>query len=183
MRIMKSILLLLCGALLLLCSCAAPRVPGKAGDTPSGNAPVAMTLEKLRSTSWTRNAIDQSYAYAVFPAIGKGGAGFGGALGSGLVYEQGKLVGSAATTQFTFGLQLGGQVYSGIILFRDKPALEAFQVGDASITGQASGVFVFWGLSVDGILADGVTVITRGPLGLMYETSFGGMLFKYRSAP
>ena len=117
----------------------------------------------------------------MFPGIGKGGAVFGGALGSGLVYEQGKLVGSAATTQFTFGLQLGGQVYCGIILFHHKPAFESFQNGDLSITGQASGVFVFWGLSVDVILADGITVITRRPIGFMYEASFGGMIFRYRS--
>ena len=59
--------------------------------------------------------------------------------------------------------------------------LEAFQQGDLSITGQASGVFVLWGLSVDVILAEGVTIITRRPIGFMYEASFGGMSFKYRS--
>lgn len=179
---MKPNLTLLCGALLLLCSCAAPRVAGKAGDPPTADAAIDVTLSRLRATPWTRDLIDGSYAYAVFPGIGKGGAGFGGALGSGLVYEQGKLVGSAATTQFTFGLQIGGQLYSGIILFHDKPALEAFQHGDLSITGQASGVFVLWGLSVDVILTNGVTIITRSPVGLMYEASFGGMSFKYRSA-
>ena len=140
-----------------------------------------MVMTELRANSWTRGAIDRSYAYAVFPGIAKGGAGFGGAVGHGLVYEEGKLVGSTATTQFTFGLQLGGQVYCGMILFRDRPALEAFQSGEFSITGQASAVFVFWGLSADVILEDGVIVITRRPLGLMYEASFGGMAFKYRS--
>lgn len=88
---------------------------------------------------------------------------------------------TTTTTQFTFGLQIGGQIYSGIILFHDKPTLEAFQQGDLSITGQASGVFVLWGLSVDVILAEGVTIITRRPIGFMYEASFGGMSFKYRS--
>ncbi len=178
---MKLNFVLQCCSFLFLCSCAAPRVSGKAGDPPSADPAVDRTLTSFRSASWTREWIDESYAYAVFPGIGKGGAGFGGALGSGLVYEQGKLVGSATTTQFTFGLQIGGQVYIGIILFRDKPALEAFQQGDFSITGQASGVFAFWGLSVDVILADGITVITRRPIGFMYEASFGGMIFRYRS--
>ena len=130
---MKPNLALLCGSLLVLCSCAAPRVSGKAGDPPSADPAVADTLTKIRSTRWTRDAIDRSYAYVVFPSIAKGGAGFGGALGSGLVYEQGKLVGSATTTQFTFGLQIGGQVYIGIILFRDKPALEAFPLALTSL--------------------------------------------------
>ncbi len=178
---MKLNLALLCGSLLLLCSCAAPRIYGTAGDPPTANPAVARIMTQLRETRWPRNAIDRSYAYAVFPTIVKGGAGFGGAIGHGLVYEQGKLVGSAATTQITFGLQLGGQAYFGIILFRDKPALESFQNGELSITGQASAVFVLWGLSADVVLEDRVTVITRRPVGRMYEASFGGMIFKYRS--
>ncbi len=178
---MKLNLTLLCGSLLFLCSCAAHRIHGTAGDPPTANPGVARVMTQLRETRFLRNAIDGSYAYAVFPAIAKGGAGFGGAIGHGLVYEEGKLVGSAATTQFTFGLQIGGQVYCGMILFRDRPALEAFQSGEFSITGQASAVFVFWGLSADVILEDGVIVITRRPLGFMYEASFGGMTFKYRA--
>ncbi len=178
---MKLNLALLCGSFLFLCSCAAPRISGTAGDPPTTDPAVARVMTELRATPWTRDAIDRSYAYAVFPRIAKGGAGFGGAVGHGLVYEEGKLVGSTATTQITFGLQLGGQAYFGIILFRDKPALEAFQSGEFSITGQASAVFVFWGLSADVILEHGVTVITRGPVGFMYEASFGGMFFKYRS--
>jgi len=38
--------------------------------------------------AWFREA----YAYAVFPSVGKGGFGIGGAHGKGLVYEQGNLV-------------------------------------------------------------------------------------------
>ena len=178
---MKLNLTLLCGSVLVLCSCAAPRVSGKAGDPPTTDPAVARVMTELRANPWTRDAIDRSYAYAVFPGIAKGGAGIGGAIGHGLVYEKGKLVGSAATTQITFGLQLGGQAYFGIILFRDKPALESFQSGELSITGQLSAVFVLSGLSADVILEDGVTAITRGPVGLMYEASFGGMIFKYRS--
>ena len=178
---MKLSLALLCGSVLFLFSCAAPRISGTAGDPPTTDPAVARVMTALRANPWTRDAIDRSYAYVVFPGIAKGGAGFGGAIGHGLVYEEGKLVGSAATTQITFGLQLGGQAYFGIILFRDKPALESFQNGELSITGQASAVFVLWGLSVDVILEDGVTVITRRPVGLMYEASFGGMIFKYRS--
>ncbi len=178
---MKPTIALLAMTVLLLGACAAPRPTGGLDDAPSADAAIARTLTNLRGTRWIRDMIDQSYAYAVFPGIAKGGAVFGGAVGAGKVYAQGKLVGTAATTQVTFGLQIGGQLDSGILLFRDKPALEAFQNGGLSITGQASAVFVLWGLSADVIISDGVAMITQGPVGFMYELSFGGMIFKYRS--
>lgn len=55
-----------------------------------------------------------SYGYALFPNIGKGGIGIGGAYGDGRVYVGGKHVGDTSMTQLSIGLQLGGQVYSQI---------------------------------------------------------------------
>ena len=49
-----------------------------------------------------------AYGYAVFPTIGKGGMGIGGAHGTGRVYKQRKYVGDTSMTQLTIGLQLGG---------------------------------------------------------------------------
>ena len=60
---------------------------------------------------------DKSYGYAVFPSIGKGGAGFGGSHGSGRVYAKGVHVGDSKMTQLTVGLQLGGQVLQPDHLF------------------------------------------------------------------
>src|SRR5882672_113329 len=59
----------------------------------------------------------KAYGYALFPNIGKGGVGIGGAYGKGRVYVQGKVVGEVSMTQLTAGLQLGGQAYSQIIFF------------------------------------------------------------------
>ena len=53
---------------------------------------------------------DDSYGYAVFPSIGKGGIGIGGAHGKGEVFVGGKKVGKTKMSRITFGLQLGGQV-------------------------------------------------------------------------
>src|SRR4051812_383996 len=52
---------------------------------------------------------DNSYAYAVFPAITQGGAGVGGAYGHGEVYRHGQLIGYCNVSQATIGAQLGGQ--------------------------------------------------------------------------
>ena len=39
-----------------------------------------------------------SYGYVIFPNVGKGGIGIGGAAGNGIVYERGKMVGKARMT-------------------------------------------------------------------------------------
>ena len=59
--------------------------------------------------------IDNAFGYAVFPSIGKGGIGIGGAHGKGEVFVGGKKVGKTKMSQITYGLQLGGQVYSQMI--------------------------------------------------------------------
>ena len=70
--------------------------------------------------------IDDPYGYAVFPSIGKGGIGIGGAHGKGEVFVGGKKVGKTKMSQITYGLQLGGQVYSQMIFFRDERAFDDF---------------------------------------------------------
>ena len=70
--------------------------------------------------------IDDSYGYAVFLSIGKGGIGMGGAHGEGEVFVGGKKVGKTKMSQITYGLQLGGQVYSQMIFFRDERVLDDF---------------------------------------------------------
>src|SRR5215204_894657 len=42
-----------------------------------------------------RGFIDKGAGYAIFPSVGKGGLGVGGAYGHGEVYEGGKMVGFA----------------------------------------------------------------------------------------
>jgi hypothetical protein len=44
-----------------------------------------------------------AYGYAVFPTVGKGAVGVGGARGKGLVYERGTLIGKTTLTAVTVG--------------------------------------------------------------------------------
>src|SRR5207244_7678697 len=83
-----------------------------------------------------------AYGYAVFPTIGKGGVGIGGAYGEGHVYEKGKYIGNASMTQITVGFQLGGQAYSEIIFFQDQAALKNFTSGNFEFGAEASAVAI-----------------------------------------
>ena len=125
---------------------------------------------------------DESAGYAVFPTVGKGGVGIGGARGKGLVIVNGKVVGHTTLTQLTVGLQLGGQTYSEFIFFKDNAALEQFQRGDFEMGAQASAVAVTAGASADANYDKGVAVFTNVTGGLMYEATISGQNFKYEPA-
>jgi lipid-binding SYLF domain-containing protein len=141
----------------------------------------------------------KSYGYAVFPTIGKGGIGIGGAYGKGRVYVGDRHVGDTSMTQLTLGLQLGGQAYSQIIFFEDKRAFEEFTGGKFEFGAQATAVAITAGVSAGasttgssagasggkhdattvGKYYKGMAVFTVAKGGLMYEASIGGQKFTY----
>ena len=122
---------------------------------------------------------DDSAGYAVFPKVGKGGIGIGGAHGKGLVIVDDEVVGSTSLSQLTIGLQLGGQVYAEFIFFKDDTALGNFQRGNFELGAQASAVIAAAGASADADYNKGVAIFTHTGGGLMYEASVGGQKFKY----
>lgn len=142
-----------------------------------------------------------SYGYAVFPTVGKGGLGVGAAHGTGRVYEQGRYVGDTAMTQVSFGLQAGGQAYSEIIFFQDERALKEFTSGHfefgagvnaVAITaaagastgtrGSQAGANVGKNATNAGGYYKGLAVFTVVKGGAMYEASISGQKFSYTPA-
>jgi len=122
----------------------------------------------------------EARGYALFQTVGKGGIGIGGARGKGDVFEGGVLIGKTTLTQVTIGFQLGGQVYSEIILFKDKTALDDFKRGNFELDAQASAIAVTARASRDIAYNRGVAILTMGKGGLMYEASVGGQKFTYK---
>jgi lipid-binding SYLF domain-containing protein len=117
--------------------------------------------------------------YVVFPGIGKGGLGVGGAHGNGVLYEGGKPVGTSSLTQVNIGLQAGGQKFAEVIVFETAKDLAKFKTGDFSFSGNVSAVALKSGVSATAKFENGVAVFTQGEKGLMYEASVGGQKFKY----
>jgi lipid-binding SYLF domain-containing protein len=120
-----------------------------------------------------------AYGFVIFPSIGKGGFGIGGAAGKGKVYEQGDYIGNSKLKQFTIGFQLGGQKYREIIFFQYKAALDNFTSGKFKFGAQASAVAATAGASADADYSDNVAVFTLTIRGLMYEATIGGQKFKF----
>jgi lipid-binding SYLF domain-containing protein len=124
---------------------------------------------------------ETAYAYAVFPRVGKGGIGIGGAHGKGIVIYGDRTVGNTSLSQVTIGFQLGGQVYSEFIMFKDKTAFDHFTRGNYQMGAQVSAVAVTAGASADANYDGGVAVFTIAEGGLMFEASIGGQKFKYKA--
>ena len=123
----------------------------------------------------------ESYAYVVFPKIGKGAYFVGGAHGKGTVFEQKEVIGKAKITQVTLGLQLGGQTYSQVIFFESKADLQKFKDDNIELALQASAVAMRKGVTGNLAYNDGVAVFSMSEKGLMYEASVGGQKLKFKS--
>jgi len=140
-----------------------------------------------------------AYGYAVFPTIGKGGFGVGGAYGKGRVYEKGRYIGDTSMTQLTVGFQVGGQGYSQIVFFENQNALKEFTKGNFEFGAEASAVAITaaagakantsgssLGVSgnqnaakLAGEYYKGMATFTLAKGGLMYEASIGGQKFEF----
>ena len=159
------------------------------------------TVEMFRGAI-SSDFFDNAYGYAVFPNIGKGGMGIGGAHGKGQVYAKGAHVGNTRMTQLTIGLQLGGQVYSQIIFFQDERAFNEFTSGNFEFGAQATAIAITASASAattttgtgagaatskdaakaTGQYNSGMAVFTVAKGGLMYEATLGGQKFSYKDA-
>ncbi len=122
-----------------------------------------------------------SYGFAIFPNVGKGGAIVGGAGGGGILYEKGKAIGEAKMLQVDVGAQVGGQAYREVIFFKDKDAFNRFKEDKIEFSGQVSAVAAKSGASANVKYREGVAVYTEEISGLMLEAAIGGQKFAYKS--
>jgi lipid-binding SYLF domain-containing protein len=166
-------------AVILAASCStSPSTVGGRLDLRN-DADATVAVFKQHDPTMQENFFDHAYGWAVFPSVGKGGVGIGGAYGRGALYEQGAVVGYCDLSQGTIGLQLGGQTYREIIFFQYKEAMDHFKTGNFALAAQASAVAVTSGAAASAKYDRGVAVFTLPRGGLMFEASVGGQKFSY----
>ena len=137
--------------------------------------------EFIKTDGLMQSLFNDAYGYVIFPNVGKGGIGIGGAAGNGAVYHSGSVIGMAKLKQVTVGFQFGGQAYREVIFFENKAALDRFKSNNFEFSAQASAVAATAGASANAKYRDGVMVFTQAKGGLMYEATIGGQKFDYRS--
>jgi lipid-binding SYLF domain-containing protein len=127
------------------------------------------------------NLFKNSAGYVIFPNVGKGGVGIGGAAGKGTVYQKGMPIGTAQMIQATVGAQAGGEAYREIIFFENQDALERFMENKIEFTEQVSAIAVKSGAASDANYRNHVVVFSQEKGGLMVEASLGGQKFTYKA--
>ena len=158
------------------------------------------TIDIFKKSKAVKPFFKNAYGYVVFPTVGKGGWGIGGAYGKGRVYKGGKVTGTAKLFKVTIGFQLGGQAFSEIIFFRDKRAYDDFTSGEFEFDATASVVAITAGAQAkagtEGVTAGasagpetgvqaktkyrkGMAVFVHAKGGLMYEAAIGGQKFSF----
>ena len=92
-----------------------------------------------------------------------------------------ELIGMADLKQLDVGLQLGGQAFIQVLLFRTQAALDRFKEGKFKLSGNASAVALDKGRAESIEFRDGVGVITMPKAGAMIEISVGGQKFNFQA--
>ncbi len=170
------VLLTVVTGLLMSCSTAPSTSGGR--DELLQQATASMS-EMSREDPGLDELARRAYGYALFPEVAKGGLVFGGAYGRGVVYEQGQHIGYADLSQASFGLQLGGQTYTELIVFENKASLERLTQGRLDLVAEASAVILKTGAAANARFVDGVAIFVRPIGGAMAEASVGGQQVTY----
>ncbi len=158
------------------------------------------TIDIFKKAGESNDFFGNSYGFAVFPTIGKGGFVIGGAYGEGHVYEQDTYVGDTSMIQVSIGFQLGGQAFSQIIFFEDKRAFDEFTSGNFEFGADAAVVAITAGAnastSTTGSSAGasggknnasisaagyykGMAIFSVAKGGLMFQAAVAGQKFDY----
>jgi lipid-binding SYLF domain-containing protein len=160
----------------------------------------SQTISTFKNSPVVRDFFDNSYGYAVFPTIGKGGYVIGGSYGKGQVYRDGQVTGKTSVVEGSIGFQFGGKVFSEIIFFEDKRAYERFTSGSfefdataqaiaitagaqakAGTTGAGAGASAGPNTSAQAATnyVNGMATFIHSKGGLMFEASIGGQKFTF----
>ena len=159
------------------------------------------TIDVFKSAGESASFFNNSYGYAVFPSVGKGGLVVGGAHGTGRVYAQGKHIGDTSMTQVSVGLQAGGEAFRQIIFFENKAALDQFTSGNFEFGADVNAVAIKSGASgsagttgatatassgggksagTAGKYYKGMAVFTMVKGGAMVQATVGGQKFSFK---
>jgi hypothetical protein len=181
-------------------ACLAVSLLAGAGLANAATGKYADTISIFRNAGESGDFFAHSYGYAVFPNIGEGAVVVGAALGKGRVYVHGRLIGDSTMKQVSVGFQAGGKVFSQIIFFRDKRALEEFESGNFEFSAGASAIAVTAAANasaatngsqhgasaydrdakVDGNWNNGMAVFSVAKGGLMYSAAIAGQHFSFK---
>ena len=177
---MRSMLLPLCAvglAALAGCETTSPNSPATNMDL-SNRSQVALH-QMTAQDPHLQDLIGNSVGNVIFPEVGQGAVGVGGASGSGIVYRNGQVVGTATMNQLSIGPDIGGQTYSELIIFKDEKALNRLMNDSLEFGAEAHATAVKAGAAAGTEFSNGVAVFILPKGGLEVGASLTGQKFHF----
>ena len=164
--------------------CAAVAFAGFAGPAMAKSAAeidaeVNASLKQFESeVPAAAELVNKAAGVLVFPSVIKAGLGIGGEYGEGALRIDGKTADYYATAAGSFGLQIGAQSKTVVILFMTQDALSEFRGSDgweAGVDGSVAMVQVGAGGSIDTTnIKDPIIGFVFGQKGLMANLTLEG---------
>lgn len=143
----------------------------------------AVRVEAARTSFAARGELkpffDEAIAYAIFPDQWRAGTGFGGAFGTGWLFEEGEVTGRAVMVEAFAGVNLGLQAYRKILFFRSEWTLDQFKRGRFEFTGQANMAHVVGGKAATPGYHPDAAMFVEVKGGLLLEASVGAQRYDY----
>ena len=119
--------------------------------------------------------LSQAQGYLVFPKVYKAGFVFGGETGEGALRIGGQNVDYYRTSSGSWGLQLGAQARTIVIVFMTEEALNKFRNSEGGIDGSVALIDLGAGKTIDSKnIKDPVVGFIFGSKGLMYNLTLEG---------
>jgi lipid-binding SYLF domain-containing protein len=127
----------------------------------------------LRKSPELQKYFDEAVGYAIYPTMGRIGAGFGFAYGKGLVVEDDVPIGTSSNWLASIGFEFGFQFHSQILFFQDTLIFDELKSGTWEFQGRASIVLVATGAAGNPGYKPEVAIFSRTKGGLMVEVAAG----------
>jgi len=140
---------------------------------------VEFAVSQFREEPALQPFFDEAVGYVVFPASVRAGTGFGGAFGSGWLFEQGEVTGRTTMFEVFAGANFGAQAYRTILFFRSEHSMKKFKRGKFEFTGQANAALVTIGEGLTPSFNREVAMFTQLRGGLLLEASVGTQRYDF----
>jgi lipid-binding SYLF domain-containing protein len=169
----------ICFILIVMIAISAAPPRSEAASAPEIDADVDATLHSFESQiGGARELANKAAGILVFPSVVKAGIGLGGEYGEGLLIIRGRPGGYYNLISASFGLQLGVEERSVIIMFMTNEALAGFDARagwKVGVDGSVAIVTLGIGGSIDtDKVTDPVIGFILDPKGLMYNLTLEG---------
>ena len=139
------------------------------------------TLGEMRAKDPSiTSVLNNTYAYAVFPDVGKAGVAVGGAYGHGILYEHGMPSGYVTIEQGSVGAELGGETFAELLVLRNPDDVQRLKAGHFDLGVGADAVALKTGAAASATFRQGRAVFVMPRGGLMVDVSLKGQRINYQ---